>query len=550
VVANFIVCAYMRGAPFLMSGQEVDFSSFVAYPWYNPKINWSANTGAAADFTKVLNFRTSSNAVRRGAMTNYSNTNVCAFTKTAGTEKVTVLVNLRNGSQTFSIPAAMAGSYRDAYNNTNITLTSGATQTLNAYQYLVLTNTGAVNVPVTGVSVSPTSVSLAAGLTRQLTATVAPANATNQNVNWSSTNNSIATVNASGLVTAVAPGSTTITVTTQDGAKTATCAFTVTSATSFTVHFYRPAGWGTGIRIYWWSTLPAGNLADGTWPGAPMTDEGSGWYGYTFTNITSTNLIFNDGSNQTADLNRGSTGWYQNGAWFNSNPGTPGPVYYTIRNRWKGTYLYDAGNNVGYGATVSGNSYKWEKVNIDASYFYLRNLGTGHYMHIENQTGSVQCTTVTLDWWSAQWSQQTVDATYVRIRNRWQPASIIHVEGQTGSAQYAGAQDGWFSAHWQFSTTTAGSTLRPSQAASELIVEKEMDVFPNPSRGGAFNIRLPYSANEKTFTLIIYDAQGKMIKRKIVSPNTVIRESLPITGVYYIQLNGRQTNIRQKLVTQ
>src|SRR5262249_27095642 len=149
--------------------------------------------------------------------------------------------------------------------------------------------------------------------TRQLTATVAPANATNQNVSWSSANASIATVNASGLVTAVAPGSTTITVTTQDGAKTATCTVTVTASTSFTVHFYPPAGVGAGIRIYWWAALPTGNLADGTWPGVPMTDEGSGWYGYTFTNITSTNLIFNDGANQTADLNRGSTGWYQNG---------------------------------------------------------------------------------------------------------------------------------------------------------------------------------------------------------------------------------------------
>ena len=83
-------------------------------------------------------------------------------------------------------------------------------------------------VAVTGVSVSPTSASLSVGGTRQVTATVAPANATNKNVSWSSSNPSVATVNATGLVTAVASGSATITATTQDGSFTATTAVTVT----------------------------------------------------------------------------------------------------------------------------------------------------------------------------------------------------------------------------------------------------------------------------------------------------------------------------------
>jgi hypothetical protein len=85
------------------------------------------------------------------------------------------------------------------------------------------------NVALTGVSVSPTSATIAPGATQQLTATVAPSNATNKNVSWSSSNTSVATVNASGLVTGVANGTATITVTTQDGAKTATSAITVSS---------------------------------------------------------------------------------------------------------------------------------------------------------------------------------------------------------------------------------------------------------------------------------------------------------------------------------
>lgn len=81
---------------------------------------------------------------------------------------------------------------------------------------------------VTSVSVKPSSLSLKVGETAQLTATVTPVNADNDNVNWSSSDNSVATV-ADGLVTAVKEGSATITVTTVDGGKTATCAVTVST---------------------------------------------------------------------------------------------------------------------------------------------------------------------------------------------------------------------------------------------------------------------------------------------------------------------------------
>lgn len=83
-------------------------------------------------------------------------------------------------------------------------------------------------VAVTGVTLNQTSASLLAGNTLQLTATVAPANATNTTVSWSSSNTSYATVDSSGLVTALAAGSVTITARTADGNYTATCALTIT----------------------------------------------------------------------------------------------------------------------------------------------------------------------------------------------------------------------------------------------------------------------------------------------------------------------------------
>ncbi|MBO4930433.1 MAG: S-layer homology domain-containing protein [Clostridia bacterium] len=85
-------------------------------------------------------------------------------------------------------------------------------------------------VAVTGVSLDKTSLTLEAGKSENLTATVAPETATNKEVTWSSSADAVATVSA-GTVAAVKPGNATITVTTTDGAKTATCAVTVTKGT-------------------------------------------------------------------------------------------------------------------------------------------------------------------------------------------------------------------------------------------------------------------------------------------------------------------------------
>ena len=81
-------------------------------------------------------------------------------------------------------------------------------------------------VAVSGVSVSPTSMSLDVGQSAILTASVEPSDATDKSVKWSSSDNGVASVN-DGTVVAISPGSATITVTTVSGGKTATCSVTV-----------------------------------------------------------------------------------------------------------------------------------------------------------------------------------------------------------------------------------------------------------------------------------------------------------------------------------
>ena len=132
-------------------------------------------------------------------------------------------------------------SWTDIDDATSVSYTTAATtMNMNGYQYCCKV-TGADNqtvtsnaatltvtpVPVTGVSLDKITLELFTGNTATLTATVHPDNATNQNVTWSSDKPEVATVD-NGTVTAVGAGEATITVTTEDGCKTATCIVTVT----------------------------------------------------------------------------------------------------------------------------------------------------------------------------------------------------------------------------------------------------------------------------------------------------------------------------------
>jgi len=85
-----------------------------------------------------------------------------------------------------------------------------------------------VKIAVTGVTLNKTEAAISAiGGQETLIATVAPAKAANKSVTWSSSNAAAATVSAAGVVTAVGNGTATITATTVDGGKTASCAITV-----------------------------------------------------------------------------------------------------------------------------------------------------------------------------------------------------------------------------------------------------------------------------------------------------------------------------------
>ena len=107
------------------------------------------------------------------------------------------------------------------------------------------------NVNVTGVSLNKTSMSLYIDEEDTLTAIVEPSNATNKDVTWSSSDSSVASVDENGKVTAKKAGTATITVTTADGSKTATCTVIVSERpANYVVKFtpYRQEGTGAVLQ--------------------------------------------------------------------------------------------------------------------------------------------------------------------------------------------------------------------------------------------------------------------------------------------------------------
>ena len=87
------------------------------------------------------------------------------------------------------------------------------------------------DVPVSSISIDVTSLDLQASETYNITATILPSDATNQNIIWSSSDNSIAVVD-NGEVTGFSEGTATITATTEDGSFQSTCTVNITPLTA------------------------------------------------------------------------------------------------------------------------------------------------------------------------------------------------------------------------------------------------------------------------------------------------------------------------------
>ncbi|MCX6304076.1 MAG: alpha-amylase family glycosyl hydrolase [Bacteroidetes bacterium] len=135
-MAAFVVTACMKGVPMVYNGQEVGTPFRIVFPFTSRKIDWTLNPDIMAEYKKILLFRSTSAAMRRGQLSSYGDADISAFTKELAGEKVLVVSNLRDSVITFALPLPLQNTtWTDAMTGESITM---ATQlVLQPYSYLI-----------------------------------------------------------------------------------------------------------------------------------------------------------------------------------------------------------------------------------------------------------------------------------------------------------------------------------------------------------------------------------------------------------------------------
>lgn len=151
-------------------------------------------------------------------------------TKATATQDFTIAID-KSGNAIITNLGSKKPYFR--YNSSNPRFALYTSTTMAMIQLYKKTS-GDPSVHVESVALTPSTANMVTGDELTLTATVLPNNAGNKDLTWSSDKESVAKVSSKGVVTAVAAGVATITATSVDGGKTATCVVTVKSETEAT----------------------------------------------------------------------------------------------------------------------------------------------------------------------------------------------------------------------------------------------------------------------------------------------------------------------------
>jgi uncharacterized protein YjdB len=426
---------------------------------------------------------------------------------------------------------------------------------------------GGSNVAVTSVSVSPTSASVAVGATTTLTATVAPSNATNKNVTWSSSNIGVATVSSTGVVTGVAAGTATITVTTQDGAKTATATITVTSSTvAVTSVSVSPtsASVAVGATTTLTATVAPSNATNKnvTWSSSNtgvatvsstgvVTGVAAGTATITVTTQdgakTATATITVTSGGGTSGLmiydEALASGWSAS-AWNTTyNLGATSPVYAGTKSIAVTFTAAWGALNIEKSTAQSTSGYDRMRMWINTNGAASRNVQIVFINSAGAETGR-KVINVTNGW-------NQYDILFSQVGN---PANIkrFYIHDGTGRAQSAIYVDNIRLTNGATNLMETGN--EPVLAAAKPQLSNGFKVFPNPTRD-QLNLEFEVVKNEKEATMELFDLLGRKVMSQKLSVSLGINrhafslENLP-KGTYTLHLNVDEQLSVQKLVVE
>ena len=273
---------------------------------------------------------------------------------------------------------------------------------------------------VTGVSLNKNSTTINVWWTEQLIASITPNDASNQNVTWSSSNTSVATVSNTWLVTYVADGNCTITATTVDWWYTATC--NVTCVSKLKVNFLLVWWWWGGSQFYWWGwgwwwviqctnyeinvwSYPVVIWAWGSWQWTCC--DWYSWWNSTFNWLTSYGWWYWWGSSRKW-WNWWSWGW----AWYRATAASC--IWYWCSWQWYNWWCSVSNGSWGWGwawgAWCTWTTYywwvwwAWVVSNISWTTYYYSPWWTWHSWYD-------YCQSWNSTWWAASWARALSNAT-------------------------------------------------------------------------------------------------------------------------------------------
>ncbi|SEG37267.1 Por secretion system C-terminal sorting domain-containing protein [Halpernia humi] len=356
---------------------------------------------------------------------------------------------------------------------------------------------------------------------------------------------------------------------------------------TFTVYFKPPTTWTTPPKIYHWQALPTGSLADGVWPGETMTEGCDGWYSYTFTGISSTNIIFNNGTggagNQTADLSANGTAYYDGttNTWLSTPPTISNPCLKISPSG--GTFASGTPVNVVLSATDSTDpnpTIYYTTNGTEPSVFSSSFTGNGNLSisanttlkaFAKNSTDEMSAVKTEIynfsssgitvhfkpDPTAAGWNGVTPRVYYWNMTGGAVPAATwpgnLMVDEGNGYFKYTFPGVTSLNVIFNNGNSDVGTNQTPditnitndiyydwatqSLNTNEKNLAKKLILYPNPVKD-LLNLK-----SDLIFTkYALYDSTGNMIEQKELKNNQIKVSQLP-TGMYYLKLLSKDGKI-------
>ena len=337
-MGNYYLITYTSGASaYALSGTSSTasgYTSYLAAVKLTVDSNGTITSGVTDDMLWRFGQSSSGNLLLRNKAGNYltytDTSNYYTAVSSTGGQPITYTnssIKLASGSRGLYFYSAYVAWYTSA-------------DTLTLYEETI------TDTPVSAVELDTPVHAMAVGATKQLTAYVMPVGeADDTSVTWTSNNTSVATVSSSGLVTAKANGTATITVTTADGGYTDTCVVTVTSNPTKQVTYYERTFYAYPGAEYLIGASESSNfyLMSGTASGSYLTG--------TQTALTTVGDIL--GTSDTTAAVAGSSAITNAYTWTVGADIAHGQYYDTIINKSTGRYLTHGTTS---NATTSGTA--------------------------------------------------------------------------------------------------------------------------------------------------------------------------------------------------